>query len=102
MAFPIFLTSLRSLLLRCFDGGQAHVRGLVPDEHDAHQREGGADDAGAGQDGPPVVVLQQHGGQERAQAACQVHAAGQHRPVRPELGRLEPLDRKPHMESGYL
>ena len=99
MAVLILFTSLRSLLLRRFHGRQAHVRGLVPEEHGAHQREAGADDARGGQDGPPVVVLQQHGGHERAQAAGQVHAAGQDRPIGTELGRLEPLDRrKPHME----
>lgn len=81
-----------ALLGRChLNVGQPHVSGLVLDEQQADQRERHANHTGRRQYGPPAVGLAQHRGDDGAQAAGQVHAAGQDGPPGAKLGGLEPL-----------
>lgn len=87
------LTSF-ALLGRCHvDVGQSDISRLVLDEQQADEGENHADHPRGWQDGPPAVGLGQHRGDDGAQAACQVHAAGQDGPPGPKLGGLEPLRR---------
>lgn len=85
------LTSLRPLLGCWLDAGQANVFWLILYKHQANKGEGCTENAGHGQDSPPVVVLQKHGDQKWTQTAGQVHTAGQHGPPCSKLGGLIPL-----------
>lgn len=84
-----------ALLGRGLHAGQPHVLRLVLDHQQADEGGGHADHPRDGQDGPPAVALRQNRGNDGAQAAGQVHAAGEDGPPRPELRRLKPLRRQP-------
>lgn len=87
------LTSFALLGHRHVDVGQSDISRLILDEQQADEGENHADHPRGCQDGPPAVGLGQHRGDDGAQAACQVHAAGQDGPPGPKLGGLEPLRR---------
>jgi len=82
-----------ALLGCCLYVGQPHLAGLVLDEQQTENRGHHTNHPGDRQDGPPAVALRQHGGDDGAQAAGQILAAGEDRPPCPELRGLEPLTR---------
>lgn len=84
------LTSF-ALLGRYFYIRQPHILGLILDDQQTDEGESHTNQSRCWQDCPPVVSLRQHCGNNWAQAASQIHAAGENCPPCPELRRLKPL-----------